>query len=58
MEIMCSVPGNLAPLPSFHLERLESTSLTALHRQAFLNILSCDCALSKFNRAQSENISE
>lgn len=39
VEIMCSVPGNLALLPSFHFNRLESTSLTVLHLQAFLNIL-------------------
>lgn len=38
VEIMCSVPGNLALLPSFHFNR-ESTSLTVLHLQIFLNIL-------------------
>jgi len=39
VEIMCSVPGNLAFLPSFHFNRLESISLIILHLQAFLYIL-------------------
>jgi len=39
VEIMCSVPGNLALLSSFHFNRLESISLIILHLQAFLYIL-------------------